>query len=450
MKLEPPQENPLAKFPSVNLVDEALEKRGLACGKEVRGRLQDILQAMKAHPKYNQGQLSKAELLERIIEKLDQNGSLTEVINMTGVVLHTNLGRAPLPREFFRTLSTLGRNYSNLEFDVTTGKRGKRGLSLEQLLVGLTGAEAALVVNNNAGALVLSLAALAKGKGVVISRGELVEIGGGFRVPEILEASGAKMIEVGTTNKTHFADYEKALDNADMILKVHPSNFEIQGFTQGVALKDLSKLAKTKGKILLKDLGSGLFNRVKTKAGFTEPTIEESLKAGADLVTFSGDKLLGGPQAGIILGDKDLVDKLKSHPLYRALRLDKFTNILLTKTLQLYAQGLEEQLPVVRMLCEAPEEVKKRAEELLVSLNPKVFSLIECKAKPGGGSLPLAEIDSWGVYMQGDIEKNLKALRELSTPVIGRVLGEGVLLDCKCLLPSQIQPLGLQLGKLPC
>ncbi len=447
MKINPPANKSLANFPSVSLVDKELEKNGLPFGKEVRGQLQDILKSMKAHPKYNQGQLNKAELLERIIEKLSEQNSLTEVINMTGVVLHTNLGRAPLPREFFRSLSTLGRNYSNLEFDISTGKRGKRGGSLEQLLVGLTGAESAIVVNNNAGALVLGLAALAKGTGVVISRGELVEIGGGFRVPEILEASGANMIEVGTTNKTHLSDYEKVLDRAEMILKVHPSNFEIQGFTHGVTLKDLSKLAKKNNKILLKDLGSGLFNRVKAKAGFSEPTIEESLKAGADIVTFSGDKLLGGPQAGIILGRKDLIDKIKSHPLYRALRLDKFTSILLEKSLQLYAQGKEEQLPVVRMLCEEAEVVKKRAEEVLRSLNLEVFSLCSCKAKPGGGSLPMAEIDSWGIFMAGDIEKNLKSLRELPTPVIGRVQGEGVILDCKCLLPSQIQLVAELLGR---
>jgi len=349
--------------------------------------------------------------------------SLRRVLNATGVIVHTNLGRAPLPDA---ALAALTGGYSNLEFDLQSGTRGSRQDHAARILRRLTGAEAALVVNNNAAALLLALAALAEDREVIVSRGELIEIGDGFRIPDVLARSGARLVEVGTTNRTRAADYER--EGAALLLRVHQSNFRQVGFSEQPALKELAAVARRLGVPLLDDLGSGAFVDLGD-----EPTAAQSLAAGADLVCFSGDKLLGGPQAGIVVGRADLVERLKRHPLHRALRIDKLSLAALEATLLLYLepQRALREVPVLRMLHEDASAVRARAERLAQSAGGAVEETV---ARVGGGALPLAELPSFACA----VDESLAApLRTGEPAVVGIVRDGRLLLDCRTLTDAE-------------
>ena len=352
---------------------------------------------------------------------------LRRVLNATGVVVHTNLGRAPLAEAALERVQEVARGYSNLEYDIEAGTRGSRQDHVAGALRALTGAEAALVVNNNAAAVLLALAALAEGREVIVSRGELLEIGDGFRIPDVLTRSGARLIEVGTTNRTRLTDYERSVrDETAAILRVHQSNFRIVGFTEQPPLRELARLAERHGLVLVDDLGSGVLPEIGD-----EPTVRGSLEAGAHLVTFSGDKLLGGPQAGIAVGRADLVEKLRRHPLQRAMRADKLTIAALEGTLGLYRQWARP--PVLRMLEEPLDAVRARAERLATLTGGR---LEETVARAGGGSLPLAEIPSYACAL----EESLAApLRLAESPVIGIVRDGMLLLDCRTLADGEVE-----------
>ena len=371
--------------------------------------------------------------------------SLRGVINATGVVLHTNLGRAPLAEVAADAMAAAARGYSNLEYDVELGKRGSRYDHCVKLLRELTGAEDAIVVNNNAAALVLVLNTTAKGKGVAVSRGELVEIGGGFRIPEILERAGAFLVEVGSTNRTRLSDYEDSIKKGEVaaILKVHRSNFRITGFTEDTTLASLADLANQEGIPLLHDLGSGLFITAAALALPAEPLASDSLNAGADLVAVSGDKLLGGPQAGIILGTSELIDSLRQNPLCRALRVDKVTLAGLEATLQLYrdpAQALES-VPTLRMLGNTPEALGKRCELLAAELKGLGVgsSIVESEGRVGGGTYPGVKLPGFALALDGPhgAEALAMHLRNGDPPVIARIVDKRVFIDLRTVLPGQ-------------
>ena len=371
-------------------------------------------------------------LVDGVLEELARarRPSLRRVLNATGVLVHTNLGRAPLAGEALARVVEVGSGYSNLEYDVARGERGSRQDHLGELLRELTGAEAALVVNNNAAAVLLALAALAEGREVVVSRGELIEIGDGFRIPEVLARSGARLVEVGTTNRTRAADYERALGpDTALILRVHQSNFRLLGFTERPELRDLAAIAKRSGLPLVDDLGSGALAVIGD-----EPTPAESLRAGADLVCFSGDKLLGGPQAGVAVGTADLVERLRRHPLQRALRADKLTLAALEGTLRL-ARSAETrgEIPVLRMLHEPVEAVRARAGRLAELVGGEVEETV---ARVGGGALPLVELPSAACAIE---EELAEPLRLGEPPVVGIVRDGRTLLDCRTLADPEVE-----------
>src|SRR6478752_7644017 len=353
------------------------------------------------------------DLAELLREQIDSARAphLRRVVNATGVIVHTNLGRAPLAEAALDRIRDVARGYSNLEYDVAAGGRGSRQDHVTTLLRRLTGAEAGLVVNNNAAAVLLALAALAEGREVLVSRGELIEIGDGFRIPDVLERSGARLREVGTTNRTRASDYEAAIGpDTAVLLRVHQSNFRIVGFTEQPGLEDLAQVARRHELVLVDDLGSGALVDVGD-----EPTARSSLAAGADLVCFSGDKLLGGPQAGIVVGRADLVEKLRRHPLQRALRADKLTLAALEGTLALYLdpERALREVPVLRMLNEPVATVQTRAERLAGLTGGTVEETV---ARVGGGALPLAELPSFACAVDEDLAA---ALRTGDPPVIG-------------------------------
>ena len=367
-------------------------------------------------------------------------GSLKPVINATGVVIHTNLGRAPLAEAAIERVTSLGRGYSNLEYDVEQGARGSRTVHAESLITSITGAEAALVVNNNAAAIMLILAGLAAGREVIISRGELVEIGGGFRIPDVMRQSGALLREVGTTNRTRLTDYLASVSPATaMFLRVHPSNFRIEGFTERPELADLVGLARQANVSIVEDIGSGCL--LEDLAG--EPSVQASIAAGVDLVCFSGDKLLGGPQCGIIAGRAAMVDRLRSHPLMRALRADKITFAMLEATLSEYSAGrAESTIPVQRMLHLSAEEIETRAEALAETLaaNGWRVALVSGSSAVGGGSAPGLELPTVLLSIATDGESadaTERWLRSLDPPVIARIEHDRVILDLRTVLPEQ-------------
>ena len=366
---------------------------------------------------------------------------LTPVINATGVVLHTNLGRAPLPEEAVKAAARAARSYTDLEIDRETGKRGKRSTRAELLLTSLTGAEAALVVNNNAAAVLLALAALAKRKDVLVSRGELIEIGGEFRIPDIMAASGASLVEVGTTNRTRLQDYRSALtEKTGLILKVHPSNYRVVGFTAAPSAADLVQLARKSGVPFLYDLGSGLLDRWNGVPP-DEPAATEALEDGADLVCFSGDKLLGGPQAGIVVGRADLVGRLRQHPIARAVRVDKMQVAALESVLAAYAAGHHDDLPVRRMLREPADRVRQRAQQLAGALDGDLEGahVRPVESAVGGGSMPGHAIPSWGVELKTRGADVLAArLRTGSPAVFCRVDRDRAIFDVRTVAPEQI------------
>lgn len=390
--------------------------------------------------------------------------SLRRVVNATGIVVHTNLGRSPLADEAVRAVQDVARGYSTLEYDTDAMARGSRHDHVERLVCMLTGAEAALAVNNNAAAVMMVLHEFARGREAVVSRGELVEIGGSFRIPDIMELSQARMVEVGTTNKTHAADYERAIGaETSMVLKVHPSNYRVVGFTEGVAAGDLRALADAEnarraadgepgaGELLVyEDQGSGAFLNLEAFGAYAEPTVAESLRAGCDLVSFSGDKLLGGPQAGIIVGAKRFIDRLKKNPYARAMRLDKMTLAALEATLRLYLDPAEAlaRIPALRMLSEPAESVRERAERLAAAIAEALpahaarVDVVPDTARAGGGALPLCDIDSHAVriaFLRGDAqgcETFLIARRDV--PVVGRIKHDAVLLDARTVAEDEL------------
>jgi L-seryl-tRNA(Ser) seleniumtransferase len=351
---------------------------------------------------------------------------LRRVINATGVIVHTNLGRAPLAAAALERVRDIAGGYSNLEYDLETGARGSRQDHVADLLHRLTGAEAALVVNNNAAAVLLALAALAEGREVLVSRGELIEIGDGFRIPDVLARSGARLHEVGTTNRTRADDYVAAVGpDTALILRVHQSNFRVVGFTEQPRLEELAAVAERHELPLVDDLGSGALGEIGD-----EPTARASLAAGADLVCFSGDKLLGGPQAGIVAGRADLVTRLRKHPLQRALRADKLTLAALEGTLRL-ALDDPEAIPVLRMLREPADQVKARAERLAERVGGEVEETV---ARAGGGALPLSELPSFACAVE---EELATPLRLGEPPVVGIVRDGRMLLDCRTLTDTE-------------
>ena len=383
---------------------------------------------------------SRAELSARAESLLSEwtRPSLQPVINATGVILHTNLGRAPLSRAAIEAMQSAALGYSNLEFDLPSGKRGSRSEHAESLLQKLTGAESALVVNNNAAAVLLILSALAKGKRVVISRTQLVEIGGSFRVPDVMKQSGAKLAEIGATNKVHLRDYDEAIqEGAALVMRAHRSNFKIIGFTEEPELKKVVELAHKHGLPFIDDLGSGTLLDTAPFGLGHEPTVGESLAAGADLVCFSGDKLLGGPQAGIIVGKAELVAKLKKHPLARALRADKLCLAALSATLLHYLKDeAPREVPVWQMISMEAGPLKARAEAWRAALGQG--DVVESESTIGGGSLPEESLPTFVLSLKiKSPDKFLKRLRESNPAIVARTENDSILLDPRTILPEQ-------------
>lgn len=367
--------------------------------------------------------------------------NMRPVVNATGTILHTNLGRAPIGKEHMEKVALIATGYSNLEYNLSEGRRGERYSHFEKLLCKITGAEAAMAVNNNAAAVMLILSSLAKGGEVIVSRGELVEIGGKFRIPDVMEQSGATLVEVGTTNKTHFADYQDAItEETKALLKVHTSNYRIVGFTDTVEMEALVPLAKERGIPVIEDLGSGVLIDL-SKYGLTyEPTVQNSIEKGVDVVCFSGDKLLGGPQAGIIVGKKKYIDWMKKNQLTRALRIDKFTAATLELVLQEYLSEEKaiQNIPVLRMITEPLEEVTKAARTLSRMLNlaklPAVIQTEACESQIGGGSLPLERMNSMAVTIRPEkisVAELEERMRRLPVPIIPRTANDAIILDVR-------------------
>jgi L-seryl-tRNA(Ser) seleniumtransferase len=368
--------------------------------------------------------------------------TLLPVINATGVILHTNLGRAPLSDAAIHAIDAASRNYSNLEYDLTKGGRGSRLTHAESVLKKLTGAEAAIVVNNNASAVLLALSALANKKRVIISRTQLVEIGGGFRLPDVMKQSGAKLVEVGTTNKVRLSDYEEALEESTaLVMRAHRSNFKIVGFTEEPELNKIAEIAHKANIPVMDDLGSGALLDTAKYGLAHEPTVQASLAAGVDLVCFSGDKLLGGPQAGIILGKKDLIAKIRKHPLARAVRADKTCLAGITATLIHYLKDeAEKEIPIWRMLSLTLDQLKVRAEAWRDALGQG--DVIKSESTVGGGSLPEESISTFVLSLNVESpEKFLKKLREGNPPIIARVEDDKILFDPRTVFPEQDQTL---------
>jgi L-seryl-tRNA(Ser) seleniumtransferase len=388
--------------------------------------------------------LMRVDLLKK------RSPSLRRTINATGIVIHTNLGRAPLAIEAIEAMVRIARGYSNLEMDLVSGQRGSRYQHVESLLCRITGAEAALVVNNCAASVVLALSTFASGQEVIISRGELVEIGGSFRIPEIIDKSSANMVEVGTTNKTRIGDYAMALSNKTrVLLSVHPSNYKVIGFSEKPDSKELAMLAHQNELIFMQDLGSGALVDIKTGVPMAEQTVQKSIANGADILTFSGDKLLGGPQSGIILGRTHLIDAIKKNPLLRAFRIDKLSLAALVATLRLYLPPNDptKKVPVLRMINEEEKSVDRRARNLLRQLRKipgLTGTVVDDVSYGGGGALPMAEIPTSVLHIEmtgmsgGELARRL---RETDPPVIVRVKKDLLVVDPRTVLPEDISDL---------
>ncbi|MEL7625922.1 MAG: L-seryl-tRNA(Sec) selenium transferase [Anaerolineaceae bacterium] len=435
--------NPLHAIPSVDsllnlpaMVSLQAEYGHVWCLQATRQVLEEIRSQVK-----NTGNLPTEEKIVSQIESLLISQSiptLRPVINATGVVLHTNLGRAPLCQAAIEEIAYVGSGYSTLEYDLEKGQRGKRDVHAADLLTRLTGAEAALVVNNNAGAVMLVLAALANRKKVAISRSQLVEIGGGFRIPEVMRLSGAKLVEIGTTNRTHLSDYETAIqEGANLVLLAHQSNFKIVGFTTSPELPEITKLAHQYDLNVVYDLGSGALIDPVTFGLESELTVQNALAQGADLVCFSGDKLLGGPQAGLVVGKASLIDKVRRHPFYRALRADKLCLAALSATLLEYLKNRAvETVPVLIMLARKEADLKLQAEAWQKEL--ATGQVLPGESMIGGGSLPGQTLPTWLLALKPKSAKQFsKRLRQAEIPVITRIEDDQVLLDPRTVLSSQ-------------
>ena len=439
----------LRQIPSVEKILESSELQGYIdrfSHPLVASVVKETVEKVREKAKKNKGTVSLEQIVSTTgnILREQTSSSLRPVINATGVILHTNLGRAPLDENTLSFIKDVCASYNNLEFDLKEGKRSKRGIFVEKLLCTLTSAESALAVNNNAGAVLLILSALAKGREVIVSRGELVQIGGGFRIPEILALSGAILKEVGTTNHTAISDYEKAITRQSaLLLKVHQSNFRMMGFVQKPTLADLVKLGKKRKLPVVEDLGSGVILRTEDFHLAHEPTMTEALSAGADLVCFSGDKLLGAPQAGMILGKRKYVEILKKHPLHRALRLDKMFLAGLEKVLLYYLKGEAiEKIPVWRMISTTPESLQNRAERIGAELNQAGIQTViqRSQSTVGGGSLPGETLPSITISIIKPVfsaNQQAQLFRQQTPPVIGRIEGQKFVLDLRTVFPHQ-------------
>ena len=426
----------------------------------VREELEFIRQNILAGKKTGKNNLAKKKLLGQIQKRLKKKlgPNFKRVINGTGVVIHTNLGRSILPESAREALVEAGLHYSNLEFDLATGKRGSRYSLVEQLLCDLTGAEAGLVVNNNAAAVLLVLDTLAKGREVIVSRGQLVEIGGSFRVPDVMAKSGAKLVEVGATNRTHLNDYEGAIsEETSLLLKVHASNFKMIGFTKEVSAEELVELAGRHKLLVMEDLGSGCFIDMSRYGLRKEPTVQETVKAGVDVVTFSGDKLLGGPQAGLIVGKRNIIDCIKRNQLNRALRIDKFTLAALETVLRLYyePEAVILNIPTLTMLTASPEKMGNRAKRLTRRIKTSLAGKCNIRvsvtdSRVGGGALPEENLESRAVVLEpldrtvNELEKHL---RLSSLPVIGRIEEDRLILDMRTVADDEVPLIANILGQ---
>ena len=409
--------------------------------------LRDSIEGTRARILAGEGvDYSEQEVVEDAFARVDSTltRSLRRVINATGIVVHTNLGRSPLSPEAVEAVAEVAMGYSTLEFDVATGERGSRHVHVESLLTTLTGAEAAMAVNNNASAVMMAIAAFANGKEAVVSRGQLVEIGGSFRIPDIMAASGAKMVEVGTTNKTRLEDYARAMgERTGLLLKVHSSNFRVVGFTEEVGLEQLVTLGRERGVPVYEDQGSGVLVDLRSVGLPYEPTIRESVEAGADLVSASGDKLLGGPQAGLIVGTRAAIGLLKAHPLARVLRLDKMTCAALELTLREYLdpERVVERVPTLRMLAAPAEDMRERARAMAERLahacgDAYAATVLADTSRAGGGALPMAEIPTFVLALaprDGGVVALEERLRLGSPCVVARIKDDRLLIDPRTL-----------------
>ncbi len=448
-------QNPLRSLPSVNelltsptvknLVDRASHNTVVAAARRV---LDDVRQQVKTATSETSVPTA-SELVDRISDWIQQHDRavLVPVVNGTGVLLHTGLGRAPLCRSAIEAVEQMTRGYCSLEVDVESGQRSQRNQCVESDLLEVTGAEASAVVNNNAAATLLTLSALAQGKEVIVSRGQLVEIGGNFRLPDVMTACGATLREVGTTNKTRISDYEEAInENTAAIMLVHPSNYRVVGFTESVALEDLVRLGNKHQIPVVDDIGSGALIDFTRYRLTDEPHAPTSIKKGADLVLFSGDKLVGGPQAGIICGKRKWVEKLTRHPMMRAMRVDKMTLAALAATLRLYRDDKQAQvnIPLLAMLETSVENLKLRADRLQMQLAPlKHFESLESVATSstlGGGTLPTQQIDSWGLRVVGkgiSPGRLAQSLRNGQPSIFGRVSEDAFWIDLRTVSPEE-------------
>ncbi len=437
----------LRKLPSVNklLQNEGLQQLAEEHGHELTVAIvRELLDATRREIRAGVTCPSPAELAEAAARLLADRlrPTLEPVINATGVIIHTNLGRAPLSAEARAAMERVARGYCNLEYDLAAGQRGSRYVHAEDLLCRLTGAEAALVVNNNAAAVLLVLTTLAQGREVIISRGQLIEIGGGFRIPDVMRQSGARLVEVGTTNRTHRRDFESAIgEETALLMRAHPSNFHIIGFTHEVPLEEMVELATQHGLHVVDDLGSGTLLDTAPFGLRHEPTIQESIAAGADVLSCSGDKLLGGPQAGIILGRRQLIARLRRHPLTRALRVDKTTLAGLQATLHHYLEGkATEEVPVWRMIAAPLSSLEERARRWVERLAPTgaPVSLADGRSTVGGGSLPgetlPTKLVAISVPSPDDLARRLRAGRPA---VVGRIEADRFLLDPRTVMPEE-------------
>ncbi len=431
--------NPYRQLPSVDRLLDLCAVNGAYNHHQLVSACRHILDCAREDIQRGHPPPNNEELIKKIQSYLltANRLSLQSVINATGVIIHTNLGRAPLSTEAIQATQDVGLGYSNLEYDLELGKRGKRDTHIEKLLIELTVAEAAMVVNNNAAAVYLVLNALTSEREVVISRGELVEIGGGFRIPDVMRQSGATLVEVGTTNRTRISDFENAVsEQTKAFMRVHSSNFKVIGFTESVELAALTSLAHQHDLIVIDDLGSGTFLDTSSYGLDHEPTIHESVAAEVDIITFSGDKLLGGPQAGLIVGRKNLIDTLKRHPLARALRPDKTCIAGLSMTLKHYRDGQAlEKIPVWQMISMPLASIQKRAEQWQQALGGEI---VEGVSTVGGGSLPGNTLPTQILALNVDgVDDFAGRLRQKETPIVGRIQNEQFLLDPRTVLPHQ-------------
>jgi L-seryl-tRNA(Ser) seleniumtransferase len=459
MKITQEQQRLLRLLPGVDLILEHVKAEPFfeAIPKSVfvtaiRSVIEDLRSAvLEGRKDITEPDLSESGVIRQVKIKVQQEmkPNLVRLVNATGVVIHTNLGRSLLAEDAARNMIDIACNYSNLEFDLTKGARGTRYSCVEDLLCEITGAEAALAVNNNAGGVLLCLDTLSKGKKAVVSRGELIEIGGSFRIPDVMAKSGAILREVGTTNRTHPSDYENAIEeDTGLLLKVHTSNYSVVGFTAEVSLEELVSLGKKYNLPVMEDLGSGTFVDFSKHGMIKEPTVQESVKAGADVITFSGDKLLGGPQAGIIVGNKDILDAIRANPLTRALRIDKLTLAALESTLRLYRdeQRAVDAVPTLRMLTLPAALIENRARRLADMLVHMAGSrlevrLIDCASRVGGGALPLLDLPSKcvGVRVPGVSPNAVERLmRENHPPVIGRLEEDLFMMDLRTIQDDEL------------